>query len=173
LGLKRKTSVKPTDDVLAMDLAVKEEEKRKRRTRLMVHFTFAIIFFLMVMAFKWMNNKSIIGLILKVAGFTYGPLLGMFAFGRFTKRVINDKLAVYVCIAAPLIVWGIDFVNNIEWYQNLFHLTGGWINSVKNLSHNIFGEFKIGIELLIYNGLLTYLGLLMISKKSPGEEKIG
>src|SRR5207249_5504278 len=55
------------------------------------HFSFAILFFLMVMLFKWMNNKSIIGLILKVAGFTYGPLLGLFAFGRLTNRSINDR----------------------------------------------------------------------------------
>ena len=156
----------------AMDLALKEEEKRKRRVRLLVHVSFAILFFLMVMAFKWMNNKSIIGLILKVAGFTYGPLLGLFAFGRLTKRQINDKLSVYVCIAAPLIVWGIDFVNNIQWYQDLFHLSGSWVDSVKQFSGSVFGKFKIGIEILIYNGLLVFLGLLMISKKRSGDVQI-
>ena len=172
LGLKRKTLVQPTNDMQAMDLALKEEEKRKRRVRLLVHVSFAILFFLMVMAFKWMNNKSIIGLILKVAGFTYGPLLGLFAFGRLTKRQINDKLSVYVCIAAPLIVWGIDFVNNIQWYQDLFHLSGSWVDSVKQFSGSVFGKFKIGIEILIYNGLLVFLGLLMISKKRSGDVQI-
>jgi hypothetical protein len=129
-----------------------------------VHFIFAIIFFLVVLGFKWVDNKSIIDVILKVAGFTYGPLLGLFAFGILTKRSINDKLAIYICVAAPLIVWGIDFVNNIEWYQKQFHL-GSWTNSIKNSSQSIFGKFKIGYELLIYNGLLTFLGLLLISKR--------
>ena len=122
-------------------------------------------FFLMVMGFKWVDNKSIIDVILKVAGFTYGPLLGLFAFGIVTRRSINDRLAIYVCIAAPLIIWGIDFINNIQWYQKQFHLTANWIDSVQDLSQSIFGKFKIGYELLIYNGLLTFLGLLFISKK--------
>ena len=132
---------------------------------MLVHFSFAFLFFLIVMGFKWMDNKSIIDIILKVAGFTYGPLLGLFAFGRLTKREINDKLAIYVCLAAPLLIWGVDFINNIEWYQQQFKLDGSWIDSVKNLSQNIFGQFKIGYELLIYNGLLTFIGLFFISKK--------
>jgi Na+/H+ antiporter NhaC len=101
-----------------------------------------------------------------VAGFTYGPLLGLFGFGILTKRSIADKLAIYVCLAAPIIIWGIDFINNIEWYQQQFHLSGKWVNSVKNFSRSIFDDFKIGYELLIYNGLLTFLGLWMISKKA-------
>jgi Na+/proline symporter len=166
LGLKRKTSVQPTNDMVEMQRQVDAEEKAKRRTRLAVHFTFAVIFFLMVLAFKWIDNKSIIDVILKVAGFTYGPLLGLFAFGRLTRRQITDRLSVWVCIAAPLIIWGIDFINNIEWYQKQFHLTGSWIDSIKNLSLSVFGKFKIGYELLIYNGLLTFLGLLLISRKA-------
>ena len=135
-----------------------------------VHFIFAIVFFLMVMGFKWIDNKSIIDVILKVAGFTYGPLLGLFAFGMLTNRLINDKLTLYVCIAAPLIIWGVDFINNIEWYQHQFKLEGGWVNSVKNLSQTIFGKFKIGYELLIYNGLLTFIGLYFISAKDRVEK---
>jgi len=119
----------------------------------------------MVMGFKWMDNKSIIDVILKVAGFTYGPLLGLFAFGITTKRSVNDKLSMYVCIAAPLLIWGVDFINNIEWYQKQFHLSGNSVDSIKDFSQSVFGKFKIGYELLIYNGLLTFLGLLLISKK--------
>jgi Na+/proline symporter len=153
-------------DMLGMKRRDDWDERRKKRIRLTVHFSFAIIFFLMVMGFKWVNNKSIIDVILKVAGFTYGPLLGLFAFGILTRRSITDRLAIYACIAAPLIIWGIDFINNIEWYERQFHLTGQWVHSVKNFSQSIFGQFKIGYELLIYNGLLTFLGLLMISRKS-------
>jgi len=150
LGLKRRTDI---------------DEKAKRRTRLTVHFTFAIIFFLMVMIFKGIDNKSIIEVILKVAGFTYGPLLGLFAFGILSKRQIRDDLSIYVCVAAPLIVLGIDFINNIEWYQRQLKFSDDFLHSIQPLSKALFGNFKMGIEILIYNGLLTYLGLLTISKK--------
>jgi Cu/Ag efflux pump CusA len=66
-------------------------EKQKRRTRLMVHFSFAFIFFIMVLIFKGINDKLIIDFILKFAGITYGPLLGLFGFGILTKRVLNQK----------------------------------------------------------------------------------
>jgi Na+/proline symporter len=151
LGMKRKSAVTASTAVMEKEKILKEEERTKRRTRLSVHFTFAIIFFLVVMGFKWIDNKSIIDVILKVAGFTYGPLLGLFAFGILTKRQIKDRLSVFICIAAPLLIWGVDFINNIEWYQRQFHLTGGWINSIKEFSASVFGKFKIGYELLIYN----------------------
>src|SRR5258706_2412817 len=154
-------------DIIGLKRRNDWDEKRRRRIRLSVHFIFAIVFFLVVMGFKWMDNKSIIDVILKVAGFTYGPLLGLFAFGILTKRQIRDKLALYVCIAAPILIWGIDFINNIEWYQKQFHLEGDWINSIRNLSQSVFGKFKIGYEVLIYNGLLTFLGLLAISEDAP------
>jgi len=83
-----------------------------------------------------------IGLILKLAGFTYGPLLGLFAFGIFTKYKVKDKLVPFVCVAAPVISFFIDK------YQE-----------------QLFGEFKIGLELLIINGLLTFIGLWLIRKK--------
>jgi Na+/proline symporter len=153
LGLKRKEHL---------------SEAQRKRIRLTVHITFAIIFFLMVMGFKAMNSKSVIDIILKVAGFTYGPLLGLFAFGIFTKRTINDKAALYVCLLAPLLMLGLDFVNNIEWWQKQVKLDGAWVDGLKSVSSSLFGKFKIGTELLIYNGITTYLGLLIISK--PGEK---
>jgi len=152
-------------DLLGMKRRSDWDEKTKRQRRMTVHLIFAIIFFLMVMGFKWVDNKSIIDVILKVAGFTYGPLLGLFAFGILTNRTINDRLAIYVCIGAPLVIWGIDFINNIEWYQKQFHLSGNSVLAVKHFSASIFGKFKIGYELLIYNGLLTFLGLLAISRR--------
>ena len=133
-------------DILGIKRRENLDEKAKKRIRLTVHFTFAVIFFLMVIMFKVINNKSIIDVILKVAGFTYGPLLGLFAFGIFTKRRITDKYALIVCLAAPMLIFGIDY-----WAQHYFE------------------KFRIGYELLIYNGILTYLGLLLISKKTPAE----
>lgn len=143
------------------------DEKKKKRIRMIVHFSFAILFFIVVMLFKEIDNKSIIDVILKVAGFTYGPLLGLFAFGILTKRAIKDHLSIFVCIASPLLILGIDFINNIEWYARQLKLDGDFVNRVRSISTDIFGSFKIGYELLIYNGLLTFLGLLLISKKRP------
>ena len=152
-------------DILGMKRRDDWDERSKKKTRMMVHFVFAAVFFSMVMIFKWIDNKSIIDVILKVAGFTYGPLLGLFAFGILTRRTIRDKLALYVCIAAPLLILGIDFINNIQWYQKQLKLDGAWVQSVMDLSESLTGKFKIGYELLIYNGLLTFLGLFLISKK--------
>ncbi len=150
-------------DILGLKRREDLSEKERKKIRLTVHFTFAFIFFLMVIGFKIMDNKSIIDIILKVAGFTYGPLLGLFAFGILTNRVVNDKLSLYVCLLAPLLILGIDFVNNIEWWQKQMKLEGAWIDQMKAFSSSVFGSFKIGYELLIYNGLLTFLGLWLIS----------
>jgi len=153
-------------DIIGLKRRNDLDEKSKRTMRLTVHLTFAIVFFLCVMLFKWIDDKSIIDVILKVAGYTYGPLLGLFAFGILTKRQINDRLSIYVCIAAPLLVVGIDLINNAEWFVNKLQMTGGAGTALKNFSQSVFGGFKIGIELLIINGLLTFIGLWMISYKA-------
>jgi Na+/proline symporter len=152
-------------DILGLKRREGLTEKQKKRVRLTVHFTFAVIFFIAVMLFKAVDNKSIIDVILKVAGFTYGPLLGLFAFGILTTRKINDRLSLYVCLAAPLIILGIDFINNIEWYQRQLKIDAGMVSGVRDLSKSMFGAFKIGYELLIYNGLLTFAGLYLISHR--------
>jgi len=153
-------------DILGLKRREDLDEKKSRRWRLVTHFSFALLFFLAVMAFKWMDNKSIIDVILKVAGFTYGPLLGLFTFGILTRRTINDKLVLYVCLLAPAIILGLDFFNNVEWYQKQLKLNPGSISWIRDLSTSVFGSFKIGYEVLIYNGLLTFIGLSIISRKS-------
>ena len=137
-------------------------EKEKKMTRLKVHFTFAVVFFLMVLLFKWINDKLIIDFILKFAGVTYGPLLGLFAFGILSKRVLNEKLIWTVCIIAPLLTLGLDILSSPEWYEKKLHVTLG----LQSLSEKIFSGYKIGNELILINGILTSLGLLMISRKS-------
>ncbi len=137
-------------------------EKEKKRTRLKVHFTFALIFFLMVLLFKAINDKLIIDFILKFAGITYGPLLGLFAFGILTKRNLNDKLIWTVCIIAPLITLGIDILSNPAWYEAKLHVKLG----LQSISDSIFGGYKIGNELILINGILTFIGLWFISAKS-------
>ena len=151
-------------DILGLKRRDDLDERKRKRTRLTVHFAFAVIFFLCVMLFKWIDNKSIIDIILKVAGFTYGPLLGLFAFGIFSKRKIKDKWSLLICLAAPALIFSLDFINNIEWYSKHLKLEGDWINSLKTVSSSVFGNFKIGYELLIYNGLFTFTGLWLISR---------
>lgn len=119
-------------------ISQKEQEKFRKRVHLIVAFAFLV----MVIIFKLINDNSMIGLILKMAAFTYGPLLGLFAFGIFTKFQVKDKWVPYICIAAPTISFLIDK------YQE-----------------NFFGDFKIGLELLIINGLITFFGLWLIRKK--------
>ncbi|MDQ0780399.1 sodium:solute symporter [Chryseobacterium sp. W4I1] len=129
-------------DIFGMKEKKDWDESKKEKFRKRIHLIVALSFLIMVVIFKVINDNSMIGLILKLAGFTYGPLLGLFAFGIFTKYKVNDKLVPYVCIAAPVISFFIDK------YQE-----------------NIFGDFKIGLELLIINGLLTFIGLWLIRKK--------
>lgn len=153
-------------DIIGLKRREDWDEKKRKKVRLAVHFTFTLIFFLAVMGFKWMNNKSIIDVILKVAGFTYGPLLGLFAFGILTKRSINDKLALVVCLLAPTLILAVDFLNNPAWYEDQLKLGGSWLEGVKSWSEGVFGSFRIGYEILIYNGIVTFLGLWAISKPS-------
>jgi len=134
-------------------------EKEKKRTRLKVHFSFALVFFVMVLVFKAINDKLIIDFILKFAGITYGPLLGLFAFGILTKRVLDDKKIWPVCIIAPLLALVIDMLSNPAWYEAKLHVTLG----LQSLSDSIFNGYKIGNELILINGLLTFAGLWMIS----------
>jgi hypothetical protein len=155
--------------MLGMQKDTLSTDKEKRKTRLTVHLSFALLFFVCVLIFKWIDDKSIIDVILKVAGYTYGPLLGLFAFGILTKRQINDRLSLIVCIAAPLLVRGVDLVNNAEWFVNKLGL-GTTGESLKAFSMTVFGGFKIGIELLIINGLLTFAGLWLISRKGGTSE---
>ncbi len=159
-------------DILGLKKSSNLTEQQKKRTRLSVHLTFAVVFFLLVMLFKWIDDKSIIDVILKVAGYTYGPLLGLFAFGILTHRKLKDKYVLAVCLISPLIIFGIDFVNNPEWFVKRFGLSTDTESALKNLSASVFGGFKIGIEILILNGMVTFLGLFLISNKDVKRELV-
>ncbi|MBL0122483.1 MAG: sodium:solute symporter [Betaproteobacteria bacterium] len=136
-------------DILGMKRREDMNEAQKKTLRQRVHLTFAALFLLLIMVFKWADNPSMIGLILKLASYTYGPLLGLFAFGILTRRTINDRLAPGVALAAPLICLGID-----TWQAALF------------------GNYRVGLELLIINGAITFAGLWMISKSGGRDRKL-
>ncbi len=143
-------------------------EKEKKRTRLKVHFTFAVVFFLMVLLFKAINDKLIIDFILKFAGVTYGPLLGLFSFGILTKRNLNEKLIWTVCIIAPMLALGLDMLSNPAWYDAKLHVKLG----LESISESIFHGYKIGNELILINGIFTFVGLLLISRKEDKKTNI-
>ena len=144
-------------------------EKEKKRTRLKVHFSFALVFFIMVLIFKWMNDKLIIDFILKFAGVTYGPLLGLFAFGILTKRKLKENLIWTVCIIAPLLALFLDMLSNPAWYEAKLHMKLG----LDSLSQATFNGYKIGNELILINGIITFIGLWLISRKTaPDESKL-
>ncbi len=130
-------------DILGMQRRKDWDEAKKKKIRQRVHLIVAFVFLIFVMVFYKVNDPSMIGVILKVAAYTYGPLLGLFTFGIITKRQVNDKLTPVVCIASPIICFFVDKFQN-----------------------QILPGFQIGSELLVINGLLTFLGLLIISKKS-------
>lgn len=153
-------------DILNINKQSNKDENTKRKMRLTVHLTFTLIFFLCVMVFKWIDDKSIIDVILKVAGYTYGPLLGLFAFGILTNRTIKDNMSIVICTLAPILVILLDLINNAEWFIAKLQLNGAFAEILKQFSESVFGGFKIGIELLIINGILTFIGLWLISKKS-------
>lgn len=128
-------------DILGLQRNKNLTEAQQSKTRITVHLTFAVIFLVCVMIFKVMDNKSIIGILLDIAGYTYGPLLGLFTFGIITKRILNDMLSPIVCIIAPIICYIIQ------------------LNAPA-----LFGGYQIGIEMLILNGAMTFAGLYFISK---------
>ncbi len=124
----------------------KKEEKRRARLKLYVHIGFSLLFLLIILGTKWFvtNNPGmdLIGIILKVAGYTYGPLLGLFAFGLLTKRMLNEKLVPLICCLMPIICYILDR-NSQTWFDG----------------------YKFSYEILIVNGLFTFMGLWMISNK--------
>ncbi len=140
-------------------------EKQQKRFRLTVHLSFAVIFFVIVLIFKAINEKSIIDFILKIAGFTYGPLLGLFAFGILTKRKLYAKNIAFICITCLLVTLYIDFLCDPDWYAAKFKISKMGIAPWKQLSQQLFGGYKIGVELILINGIITFLGLFTISYK--------
>jgi len=122
-------------------------EAKQKSARQRVHLVFTFIFLLFVLLFKYINSASMINVILVVASYTYGPLLGLFSFGILTRRRVKDSVVPIIAVAAPLVCLFLDT------YQE-----------------KVLGNYKIGLELLVLNGLLMFIGLLIFSK--PAEKKL-
>jgi Na+/proline symporter len=118
----------------------------QRPMRFKVHLGMAAALFVMILIFKQANNDAIINELFKMAGYTYGPLLGMYAFGFYTNRNVRDRFVPYICVLAPIICYVLN-ANSKTW----------------------FGGFEFGFLIMALNGLLTFFGLWIFSE--TGEER--
>ena len=126
-----------------LDLQKKKGDQKK--TRLAVHVGFTILMFLVIIIFNALNDSSVVSAVFKVAGFTYGPLLGLFAFGLTNKRPVKDRFVPVVCILSPIISVILDQYS-VEW----------------------FNGYHFGFEILLVNAGLTYMGLWLLYRDRPG-----
>ena len=122
-----------------VDIVGRQDDERLRRR---AHIGVAVVFIGFVLAFKALNNTSVIDAIYILCSYTYGPLLGLFSYGLITRRPTCDRLVPYVCVASPLLCLLID-------------------NAVASTT-----GYKFGYEMLMLNGLLTFLGLYIIGSWS-------
>ena len=117
-------------------------EPVKRRQKFVVHIGFSLLFLIIIMVFKEINQRALIDAVLNIAGYTYGPLLGLFSFGLFTKRKLSGPLVALVCVISPAISYWISS-NSAAWFHG----------------------YRISIEILLINGILTFAGLWLISAR--------
>ncbi len=128
-------------DILKLDKKYKNNENLLKKKRMMVHTLMSVTVIFVIILFKVINDESVIAQLFTFAGYTYGPLLGLYAFGLFTKWKLKDKWVPVVAVVAPVLSYIIK-LNSERW----------------------FNGYQIGFELLLINGLITFIGLLFIIK---------
>lgn len=126
-----------------LDFEKKEQDEELQKTRYKVHIAFTAFIFFIILVFKYLLEDDVISSLFKAAGYTYGPLLGLYAFGLFSKWKVHDKWVPVVCIVSPII----SYIINLK--------SADWFNG-----------YQFGFEILILNGALTFLGLLLLKKKN-------
>ena len=129
-------------DFLHFDPANEADQQRQTRVRKLTHVAFALLYLLVIIAFRPFHTQSLIDTLFDIAGFTYGPLLGMYTFGLFTRRVVRDRWVPLVCVVCPVVSYVLK-VNSVAW----------------------LGGYRFGFEILLVNGLLTFFGLLIASRR--------
>jgi Na+/proline symporter len=125
-----------------LEIEKKYPAEKRVAVRKKVHITFTFIMFLVIMAFHVINNQSVINSVFVIAGYTYGPLLGLYSFGLFTKWQVKDKVVPYLAVLAPLLTF-----------------------AIASNSEELFWGYKFGFEALILNGLIMFGGLYLLRRK--------
>lgn len=141
LGFEKKTAAnnQQLNYSGSQELQDENQVNSMKRTRTFVHVGFSILLFLVIMVFWAINDRAVIDQIFTIAGYTYGPLLGLYFFGFFTKQTVQDNWVWLVCLLAPIL----SFL--LKWVLSYFEI------------------YNMTFELLIINGLLTFIGLFLIS----------
>ncbi|MBD1423897.1 sodium:solute symporter [Sphingobacterium chuzhouense] len=135
-------------DFLGFNKAEDPNAKALVRKRNIVHFAFSVVMLLVILVFRLLNDDSVVTAIFTAASYTYGPLLGLFAFGILTRNRVNDNLVPYFCILSPII-----------WYLlNTYYIVP-------------YTSYRIGFELIVYNGLTTFLMMWVTSPGKLPQEK--
>ncbi|MCK5765640.1 MAG: sodium:solute symporter, partial [Bacteroidales bacterium] len=129
-------------DILGIRKRDDLDEKQKTRVRYLVHIGISVIVFFVIVIFNAINDRSVISSLFTIAGYTYGPLLGMFAYGLFTKHKIRDKYVPLIAIISPVLCYVLSVYDT-----------------------RLFWGYDFGFELLLVNGFLTFMGLFIVSKK--------
>lgn len=128
-------------DFLGMDKVKSISDKQKQLFRYIIHISIALLFLVVIVIFKKVNDKAIIEKLFTIAGYTYGPLLGFFSFGLFTKWQIKDKWVPLVAVLSPIVCYVLS-----------------------SYSKELMNGYKFGFELIILNGALTFAGLYVIRR---------
>lgn len=134
-------------DFLGLERRKGLSEQAKTKARYIVHISIAIIFFICILIFRSLNDRAIIDKLFTIAGYTYGPLLGLYSFGLFTGRKVNDRITPFIAVLSPVACFFLS-----------------------RYSEELFNGYKFGFELLLLNGFLTFAGLWIFSHK-PGDYK--
>lgn len=136
------TSLTTSFSIDILDIEKKQTPEEQVKTRKLIHVLISIVLILVIIIFKYViQNESVIAKLFVFAGYTYGPLLGLYAFGLFTKQQVKDKLVPLIAILSPILSYVISD-NSLAWFG-----------------------FEFGFFILILNGFLTFLGLVLIRRK--------
>lgn len=122
-------------------LKINPKDATQKRRRIGVHVGFSLLMCVVIIVFRELNNSSVINAVMKAVGYTYGPLLGMFTFGLLTKYRVRNRWLPWVCVLSPLLSFVAD-----------------------RYSGQLFGGYQFGFEILLFNGLLCFIGLWAIRK---------
>ena len=129
-------------DFLGINKRNELSEKQKMKVRYGVHISFALLLLGVIVVFRAINNMAVIDKLFTVAGYTYGPLLGLYAFGLFTRWKVKDKWVPLVAVISPIICYLLSIYDQV-----------------------LLNNYNFGFELLIINGIFTFLGLVFIRRK--------